>query len=247
VTPPNQQVEGWVLRMARTAGPALAPVRLVPDIEVAEADDQLWVRGRPAPPELLPHLAALPAEARFDWLASDRLRPVGSRLADQRLPLLRWESLRQWLRPEGGLVAMPGRRPRPVALRWVLGGVEAVPDWLATTVHDLTPFLRTAARLRLERLQFAASPDGRILVRGRPLPAVPGTLAVSHGRIAVPAGHHWEPAVDRAVLERSLNLAANEWAWFRSDGTFVRLNAEQFLPLHPAAWRATLAELGPAS
>jgi hypothetical protein len=91
--------------------------------------------------------------------------------------------------------------------------------------------------------------EGRVLVRGRLLPALSGRRWVGHGRVWVPAGYRWAPAVAVGVVEQVLRVAANEsvvWEPARQADAaerFVRLTTEQFVPLTPSAVRATLAAL----
>lgn len=134
----------------------------------------------------------------------------------------------------------------------VESGLEREAELLRTDLASLREHLRGAARLRWARLGFAvASAAGDVLVRGTPLPALPGQRWARVGRVYVPVGLHWSPAVEPAVVEKVFLLAANEWlVWLPGrgeseggSGAVIRLNEEQFVPLTPSAVRATVREV----
>lgn len=244
---------GWALRLEGDAAPTLSSLRLEPDIEVAVDGASVWVRGSDAGDGLRHRLDALPASARFVWWPPDRLCPVGSRIPSMALPAVRWQALQSWLRVGAEPGRLPGRIAGRVGLRLVESGVERQPELLRADLGALREYLRGAARVRWSRLGFAGSLDGSVLVRGTPLPAVPGQRWVRLGRVYVPVGFHWSPAVEPAVVEQLLAVAANEWiVWLAPvpdgvavAGNFLRLTEEQFVPLTPSAVRATAREVQP--
>lgn len=242
---------GWVLCLEASASRALLSLRLESGIEVGTEGTTLWVRGLSAGEQLRRRLDALPASARFVWSPPDRLCPIGSRIPSGRLPEVRWQPIQSWGTVTLDPGRLPGRVPPRMGLRLLAGGVEREAELLQTDLPTLQSYLRDAARIRWARLGFAASVDGRVLVRGTPLPAVPGARWVRSGRVYVPLGHHWSPAVEPAVVEELLTVAANEWVvWLpplpggdERDGGVLRLMEEQFLPLTPSALRATHREV----
>lgn len=243
---------GWALRLDGDAAHAMAALRLEPAIEVAVDGNSVWLRGNGAGDELRRRLDALPASARFVWLPPDRLCPVGSRIPSGQLPGSRWQGLQSWLRVTSDPGRLPGRLPERAGLRLVESGVEREAELLRTDLGALREYLRGVARLRWVRLGFAvAAAGGEVLVRGTPLAALPGQRWARVGRVYVPVGFHWSPAVEPAVVEKVFLLAANEWlVWLPArgereagSGEVIRLTEEQFVPLTPSAVRATAREV----
>ena len=93
--------------------------------------------------------------------------------------------------------------------------------------------------MRIERLRFAVTADGRVLVQGTPLPPIPGSRFVLHQGVAVPAGFAWHPAVGADVLSRRLGVSGDALVLWNVDETMTRLHTEQLIPATRSAVRAT--------
>lgn len=225
----------WALCLMHADAASLASLRLVPGIEVAEARQEVWLRGHPADEALTARLLALPATDRFERLPPDRLRRVNERIPSGQLPNLSWQPLAAWLRVELPAAALPGNEPAPVALQLVRSADEREPELLLTNLAEFRRFVEQAALVRLERWRFAASDDGRVLVRGTPLPPLPGKRFVLHDGVAVPAGFGWSPAVSAGVVARRFGASEEALVLWDEDGSIRRLHREQFMPVTRSA------------
>src|SRR5436190_22518567 len=96
----------WVIRLAVTDAASLAPLRLTRGIEVAEKEPFIWVRGPSGDEKIERLLRALPAAARYEVTAGNRLRNLESRIPAETLPALNWQPVNTWLR-----VQMPSMNP----------------------------------------------------------------------------------------------------------------------------------------
>jgi hypothetical protein len=235
----------WVIRLALTDAESLAPLRLTRGIDVAEKDAFIWVRG-PSTDEKVERLVrALPAVARYEVTGGNRLRNLESRIPAETLPALNWQPVSTWLRvrmpltpalsPSDGTRETVGSVP----LRIVRSAEERPIALLMSSLAEWREFALNAPEIRLRQLRFAVDEAGNVVVRGRPLPPLPGRQFVLHGNIAVQAGFTWEPAVSADVLSRRLGLATDALALFHEDGTFSRIEAEQFVPATRSAVRET--------
>jgi hypothetical protein len=265
----------WIICLAREDASALAPLRLLAGMEVAEAGPCVWLRGpaerggvesQPQPraqfnapkssgrfsggrprggrnESLAARLAALSVQARYELLPPNQLRLRHERVPSARLPELRWQPLNLWLQAELPPAALPANNPAPVSLRLVRSTQESQPGLLLTRLAAFREYAVQAARVRLDCLQFAADAAGRLLVRGHPLPSIPGQRFVLHGGVAVPAGFGWEPAVSVAVLARCFGVSGDAIVLWNDDGSITRFHGEQFIPVTRAAVRATESAL----
>lgn len=229
----------WAIYVALEDAASLAPLRQVAGIEVGEDGAKIWLRGKRGDEKLDIKLSALPAGARYEWLDSNQLRRIDQRIPGARLPLLQWQPLDAWLQVALPAAAMAAEAPDAVPLRLVRSGCEQEPELLLADLDDLMRFASMAARVRLERLQFAANGHGKALVRGRPLPPVPGQRFVLQGGVAVPVGFSWEPRVASSVLARRFAVAEGALVVWNQDEGITRLHSEQFFPLSRSALRAT--------
>lgn len=229
----------WAICIAREEAASLTGLRLVAGIEVGLTDDTIWLRGSRGDENLQAKLSALPASARYEWLGSNQLRQIDQRIPVARLPALQWQALNSWLLIEMPSAAIPAEPPSSVPLRLVRSANEQDPELLLTQFDELARFVSTAAQVRLEGLQFSASSDGTVLVRGHPLPPVSGQRFVVHGGVAVPVGFSWEPRVSPDVLTRRFSVSGNALVLWNENNAITRLHSEQFVPLSRSALRAT--------
>lgn len=248
----------WVICLAAPDAASLAPLRLTRGIEVAEKEPFVWVRGTSNEDELDPVLRSLPAVARYELSSGTRLRNLESRIPSENLPALNWQALNTWLRVQleetettaRTQTRAPGdRRPEanglhPVPLRVVRSAEERPLDLLVTSIAEWREFAANAPEVRLRQLRFAVNAIGDVVVRGKPLPPLPGRQFVLHGNVAVQAGFAWEPAVSAEVLARRLGLSADALVLLHEDATFFRIEAEQFVPATRSAVRETSQGFG---
>ena len=226
--------------IAREDAAVLATLRLAQGIEVGESKGLIWLRSPQTDEGIEAKLACLPARGRYEWLASNQLRQLDQRIPSSELPKLSWQPLDAWLRVERLPAAFPAIPPKAIPLRLVRSTCECESQLLMTTVEELKLFAATAARVRLECLEFAANAEGHALVKGQPLPSLPGRRFVLHGgRVGVPSGFSWEPAVHAEVLVRSLSVSAEMIVLWAEDGSITRFHSEQFIRVSRSALHET--------
>lgn len=204
--------------------PALAPLRLRPAIEVSALDDAVWLRGPDLSEDVERELRCAAAEI-FERKGEGRLFPLGRRLPIATDAPKHWTPLASWWTLERQVAALPGEPPRPVPLQIVRGGSPRPASVLVCGRERWFAHALAASTLRLARWQFASSGDGRILVRGTPLPAIPGELFVEHAGVCIPCGFTWSPSVSPTILRRLLHVLPGELILFRSDTTYERIPA----------------------
>ena len=188
---------------------------------------------------------------RFDLLDNDQLVPTGKRVPTERLPQGDWQPLSSWIQPILPATAMVGQIESRIELKITRSTTS---DWETTSEPSLLccepaawlAFVKSAAKVRLDPLSFVfdaslnSSPN--VLVRGNPLPTVPGTRWVFRSNIAVPIGFHWSPRISEQTVQQILNLADDEMAVFQTDGSWSRISEATFVRASRPAVRATFAE-----
>jgi hypothetical protein len=97
--------------------------------------------------------------------------------------------------------------------------IAAEADCVVTTGERWLAWGQSAPQVRLERLIFAASSDGRILVRGNPPPPLAGARYYERAGLAVPCGWGWPDWLDAGLVREALDLPEEDLALFSCDGT----------------------------
>jgi len=110
---------------------------------------------------------------------------------------------------------------------------------LLTTIDHWQAYVAEAPQVRLDCWRFAVADDGRVVVRGKPLPPLAGERWVEYDGIAVQAGWHWSPPVEGAIVRCVFGLEPGELALWQTDETWERIRAADFLPASRAAARAS--------
>ena len=238
-----------VVRMGAEASSAaaFAVVREIPGLEVAFSKKAVWLRDQSGEDSSGQRLRALRHEAVYQTGEGGWLIPLGSRLPTARLPEeLRWQSLKGWLEVRFPTAALPGVLEEadrvPLELqRDVARSVE--PNLLLAQLSELEAYVARAAAVRLKALSFAASGDGEVLVRGGPLPSIPGVYFRLEEGLAVPLGYRLSLPVGGEVVCRALGLNDGEFAVMCEDQSIARVRDHDFLELTRSSVRHTVERL----
>lgn len=236
---------GWAIRLHPAALLAAGAVRLRGGIEACEAAGMVWLRGDDLSDELAYELRKLAADGIFDVAAEGTLTRPGTILPEGKLPEAGWQPLDRWLALAPQPAALGAELPGRVALRLARAEQESPATLLLTSIEAWAAYAVGAPAVRLSVLTMAACADGRVIVRGMPLPPVRGTRFTLDEGIAIPCGFCVVPRVDAAVLKDRLGLAEGDIALFRPDGAYERIVAASFARATRGGARQTLAEVRP--
>jgi hypothetical protein len=199
----------WALELDAADAPVCGPLRDEPGIEARLVDGRMWLRGATIDESLAARLRGLPARGRYRVVADGALVADGARVPQGRLPEGTWLPLRAWLpveAPAPGIASTPPALAR-VGLTLVRGGTPREANLLEVPFDLWLAHAEVAPAIRLARLSFAVADGGTTLVRGTPLPALPGTRLVEEGGVAVAAGMIWSPPVPPALVRTLVGAA----------------------------------------
>jgi hypothetical protein len=233
------------MRLPIQSAGTLGHLRRAPGVKALEQNHDVWLYGESCDEALARLLALVPGGQRFRVLSDGQLVPHAKTVPLGRLPAGEWTPLSQWLRLAlPAATNVPPSRLEPVQLVLMPSNLVREPNMLETSLQTWASYLSLAPRWRIECWSFVASREGQILVRGLPLPPIPGRQWVAEHGIAVPAGYAWSPPVDAPALRRVLKLADGEVALLRPEGPWERVAPEQWVQASRAAARATSEVLG---
>ena len=202
----------WALELDAADAAACGALRHEPGIDACIVAGRLWLRGQALDDALAARLRLLPALGRFHVTDDGRLVAEGARVPTGRLPEGRWFALHCWLPLEAPPVRRAGSSP-PIGrmrLDLVRGGAAREANLLEIPFAVWEAHATRAPAIRLARLAFAVDDWGRALVRGTPLPALPGRRLVEEAGVAVEAGWEWRPEVSPATLRGLAGAGGDE-------------------------------------
>jgi MoxR-vWA-beta-propeller ternary system domain bpX2/FtsH ternary system domain X7 len=236
----------WAVVAPRASAEAIARLPRLSGLAICELDEELWLRGKLLDESLQRQLALIPGGRHFTLLADGQLIPLGKIVPRGRLPEGPWTLLADWL---DGVLSLPPVIPwanssegirQAIPLRLVRCDTERVSALLETPLAEFSAYVAIAPQWRIDRWSFAASSDGVALVRGAPLPSLPGVQWTADQCLFVPAGYRWEPAVEAELVRQSLGLEPGDAALLRPGGTWERIAADHWVRCTRSAVRLTM-------
>ena len=232
----------FALSLPAAQAACLGPLRRWTAFEICETGEALWLRAARLDDEQWDFCRRLPGAKRYDVHEDGQLLPVGARVPRGDVPAGPWEALSGWLPlalppAETALAASP-RTP----IQLVRSSQPRTPSWLLARLAEWSAYVETAPQVRLARWSFAADARGRALIRGAPLPPVRGVQYVEEAGLAVPAGWHWSPPVEPAIVRAALGLAPGDSALWFADGSWQKIASGDWVQATRSAVRLTLEE-----
>lgn len=232
----------FAIRLPKECAAHLGPLRRWSAFEACEEEDAIWLRAANLTVEQWEYCRRLPGADRYEVLPDRQLLPAGALVPRGFLPGGPWEALAVRLKlelpPAESAFAVPPR----AALRLVRSSEPRAASWLLTTMREWGAYVETAPQVRLDRWTFAVDATGSVVVRGAPLPPLPGVQCVEQAGIGVPSGWTWSPAVDAAVVRAVLRLDEGNCALWLSDGAWQKIEAGDWVRATRSAVRLTVEE-----
>ena len=230
----------WAICIKPDGVDSLGPLRCTRGLQVFMADEEVWVRGENLETLSSLEVRSLPAVGRYHVVA-DRLLPLGKCLPVGLLPKGPWSSLHEWAEVDMTRPLLPGKAVERLGLSLTRSESTAESNLLITSVEACGVWAEHASALRLARLSVALDLNQqRVLVKGTPLPPLPGARYVVNGSVGLPAGYAFDLSVSCADVVSLLRLTPGQCAFFEPDGSWSVFNDDDLT----AATRSTLRLLG---
>ena len=235
----------WAVRLPKSALSAAGAVRLQAGIQACQVERDVWLRGSELTEELSAELRKLALDGIYQVDSDGTLSRPGTLLPHGSLPEAAWLPIAEFLPVAPQPAAPGGQVSGTIAL-----GIERSPEerpasLIITTIESWAEYARSAPAVRLSRLTIAACADGRVVVRGVPLPPVRGMPFTLNEGIAVPCGFHLTPAVQPSVVRVLLKIEEGDLALFNTHGGYETIRSHSFARATRGGAQRTHAELRP--
>ena len=156
------------------------------------------------------------------------------------------ESLAPWLKVTLPAAHFAGMLASRVQVRLVRANAVCASNVILTNVRDWSVYGADAPQVRLDRWHFAAAGDGRVVVRGVPLPPLAGENFVEEHGIGIPAGWKCYPEVPTQVLRSVFQVDNQDLVLLCQDDTHERIRGSCFVRASRSAIRLTAREYADA-
>ncbi|MEI8020118.1 MAG: hypothetical protein WCH39_18080 [Schlesneria sp.] len=229
----------WTIRLPVEDAEHLGKLRLTHGLSALVDGASVWLRGEYLNEDLNRQIRSIPNAERFRILADQQLTRPDETVPCARLPDGPWQPLRSWISvtlPVAGFAAQTDQR---VMLRLVRSSRAMLANLMQTSWERWRAYAITAPAVRLARLGFAVSDNSDVLIRGTPLPPIPGRFFIEDNGVIVPIGWQFEPFVGSTIVRQLLNLDEAEIALFSEDGSFELLLDTAFVQATRSAVRMT--------
>ncbi len=228
----------WAAEIAREHARELGRLRLLPGVELGETETSYWVRGTSAIEEAQRVLLTIP-HVQLYHIDRAGLRPWGHRLVAKPLPVMTFSPLAKAIRPSLPIASYPSAPVPRVPLTLVRSAEEQQSVFLETTLNQWAEYAASAPKVRLDRWAFAVSAEGRVLVRGQPLPSLAGRQYWESDGVAIPIGWTCSPTITGIALSKLVGRAAGEVVLLDEQGSMEMIPADSFVRASRSAIRAT--------
>ncbi len=229
----------WTVCLSVEDAEHLGKLRLINGLSILVDGTKVWLRGEYLDEDLNRRIRSIPNAERFLIKADQQLVRPDETVPCAQLPDGSWQPLRSWQSvklPVAGFAAQTDER---VTLKLVRSSRPMLANLMQTSWERWHAYAITAPAVRLSRLGFAVSENAVVLIRGTPLPPIPGRLFFEDCGIIIPNGWQFDLNVESTVVRQVLKLNETEMALFSEDGTFERVPDTAFVKATRSAVRMT--------
>lgn len=228
-----------IFRLDQKDRNVLGTVRCVKGLQAAEDDGSIWLRGLADTAELNKEVRQLPFKSTFILDQQNRLFIPGRLTPEALLKEMDWQPLASFIPVALPVSAMPGKTEERIRIRLIPSDEAKAGAVLLTTLAHWKAYAETASAARLSRLQFAVSETNKVLVRGQPLPPLPGSEYWLEQDSLLPAGYRFEISLAAGFVSEEYNKTGDSLLLFDTDGSCQKIAKSCFVPAKRSAVRLT--------
>ncbi len=232
-------ISPWTVRLPAEDAAHLGKLRLINGLSILIDGTSVWLRGEYLNEDLDRRIRSIPNAERFLIKADQQLTRPDEIVPCAQLPDGSWQPLRNWLSIKLPIAGFTAQTDERITLKLSRSSRPMLANLMQTSWERWHAYAIQAPAVRLNRLGFAVSENAAVLIRGTPLPPLPGRLFFEDSGIIVPLGWQFVPNVGPIGVRQLLKLNETEMALFSEEGSFERLPETAFVQASRSAVRMT--------
>lgn len=229
----------FVIKLLLADKETLGTVRTYLHLQVALEEEWIWLRGIDVKAITDSKLRQLPSIHTFEIDEQGNLFPPGGFTPISRLKSLQWMPVGEFIQVELPTSAMPGQLSEKYQVKLAPSDKVKPGEALVTMLPVWKKYAHTAPEVRLNRLKFALSETGQVLILGTPLPTIPGKEYWLHDTILLPGGYDFEIPLICGLVAGKLNPLNDSLILFGEDGCWEKIPKAYVVPATRSAIRLT--------
>ena len=236
-------MNSYVATIHKAAIHQLAYFRIEKELEIAEEGDLLWVRGINGELSSNPEFLQLPIINIFRIDEEGRLFTPGKLTpVDVLKKEMSWQTILQYMKIILPVSSLPGRQEQKTSLHLRPSSNQREGIALKTDLEVWKHFAETASTLRLNRLEYAVSEQGKVFIIGTPLPPLPGIEYWNFEGFFLPTGFELEASIASHFVQKKFNEDGEAVLIFEEEGHLERISKTYFTRASRSSIRSTNIE-----
>jgi hypothetical protein len=228
-----------IMVLSPTDKAALGSVRCLPGLQAAERDGFIWLRGISVREEIDLRIRQLPGLHTYTLDEGNNLFPPGGLTPVATLKAMNWVPLSTYITVTLPVSTLPGKIDQRMRVKLIPSKQSKESNALLTDLKIWKAYGETAPLVRLQHTRFAVSEENKVLIIGRPLPALPGKEYVLEGSLLIPCGYEFDPPVIATLVSDRFNPEKGSLLLFDTDGAWEEIPKEHFVQTTRSAIRLT--------
>lgn len=209
---------------------------------IAETREEFWLRIEKPQDEFPLAVKQIPAKAKYR-LEDDLLFPLEGYTPIGKLPQMEWQPIASFMTVELPTAALPGNIEKQIPVKLIRTEEPKDTPFMLMSWENWRNYALQASNIRLQTLSFAVSVKQDVIVKGLPLPPMPGLLFWQNQQILLPAGWNFEHTILAEIFSINYLNGKEEWLLIRSEQEWERIKKKNFINASRSAIRKTQVHL----
>lgn len=218
----------------------LGKIRHWDTLKIAFDRDDIWVKGFDYAQIHAIEIKRIPYKTLF-YEKEGKLFLLNSQLPDQNIPSVLWTPIDR---------ALPIELPmynhnyfgidQDIPVQLISSEKEEEVVALLSSVDVLKQYIETAPAIRLQKLEWVLVNNDDVLIIGRPLLPVTGTVFWRQYDFLIPAGYDFELPMLTEMAHQKMNPKKENYLVWSANNTWFSISKENIQPLTRGSFRMTL-------